>query len=274
MKPFDYQSKIQDLKLSILRSEAFELKNNPDEYITLDKLCQEMAKLSLVKDQPIKSSFNGKEFVIPARTAPIQAMEDWVDQTMNLENYTEKDLKDFMNQAKDGQDYIVHNLDDTSREVINRKVCEALVQKNPANAEKLDTIQLMDLHLMHYTDEKSSDSPNYQKMAIDSAERYMQGEKTFEPTIYNVSKMNDLQEMLYRQGKYSMQEVEARMSQTETAMLQRVDLDKISHSKDSLKFVDKIAAKHPEEKIATTLRRGILDIKMSKLSEQKKSNIR
>ena len=29
MKPFDYQSKIQDLKLSILRSEAFELKNNP-----------------------------------------------------------------------------------------------------------------------------------------------------------------------------------------------------------------------------------------------------
>lgn len=274
MEPFDYQSKIQDLKLSILRSEAFELKNNPDEYITLDKLCHKMAKLSLEKDQPIKSTFNGKEFVIPARTAPTKAMEDWVDQTMNLENYTEKDLKDFMEKAKDGQDYVVHNLDDTSREVINRKVCEALVQKNPENAEKLDTIQLMDLHLMHYTDEKSPDAPNYQKMAIGSAERYMQGEKTFEPTIYNVSKMNDLQEMLYRQGKYSMQEVEARMSQTETAMLQRVDLDKISHNKDSLEFVDKIAQKHPEEKLATTLRRGILDIKMSKLSEQKKSNIR
>ncbi len=270
----DYNRKIEELRLKALKMDAVEVETNTIGGDSVDKLCYEMAKASFNTNKPVKATFNGKEFVIPACTIPSEAIEAWVDQTMHLENRSEEDLKSFIEMDKDGQDYVIHRGDDTSREIINKKVCDTLLQKNPNNADQLDTIQLIDVYFLHWGEEKTPDSLNYQKMMTDSANRYMNGEKTFEPTVYNVSKMNNLQELLDRQGKYSEQEIEARMSQTEVEMMQRVDLKKIDHDIHALNFVDKIAAKHPEEKLATTLHRGILDIKLSKLTELKESNIR
>ncbi len=102
---------------------------------------------------------------------------------------------------------------------------------------------------------------NIEPLLKKSITEYMSGKETFQPTIYNVASLSDVKEFAFKSGMYSIEDLDKRIAQTEQEMLKTLDKPLIySLSSKDLSYVEKVAAKHPEDNIAKQVRAYIVPL--------------
>lgn len=212
----EFSQKLQTAKLNVLKQNAMQLPEPIKEWKNIEELCMAMAEAS--RNQIVKSSFNGQEFVVAKNTPPDKAVEAWVNQCLNFNNDSYETLAEHMqiNQNMNRHLPKSHNLD--SQEIIQTKVAETLLTKFPEQAQDLDTIQLVDVYYNNPL------VPGIEEKLKKSVNRYMNGEDTFEASIHNLSKVHKLEEFMYHSGMCSSEEIDNRIAQTEIKMLEGLDI--------------------------------------------------
>lgn len=222
-----------------------------------------MSDMSFKINKPVKSVFDGKEFVIAANTSYGKALGAYCDQCMKLDEKPFDVLKDCLDMAKDNRKLEIKSKPNFN-DALTTKATEVIIKKYPQKADELDTINLLDVYLTNFG---SKDSVDIEGRLKKSVAKYMSGEDTFEPNLYNVSALPDLKDFMYRSGMYDIKDIDKRIEQTEMKMINFLNDKKLNHCSDaSLSFIGQTASKYPDYPEAKELKSKSLEVVMNKLT--------
>lgn len=263
----------EDLKLKMLKLQAIEMPSSVTAGEDVSVLCGIMAKESFASNKPIKSSYNGDEFVIPAKTMPDRAIGCLIDQTMNLETATAVELMKILENFTDYKNSHPNPQEKNYNVIMQIKVSEQIVKRFPEKAIELDALQLLDVSSLDNV--VDSDTRHKADMLLkNKLKDYCAGKDVFEPNIYNVSKMNDLAEYMNNQNLAPRENIDKRAAQVELKMLASIDIKKLKESDAALFFASAISDKHLKNPQVQNLSEKITEIIINKLKAENSINPR
>lgn len=262
-KSNNLSEKLQEINLKKLKQSAIDFPTDNNFSETLEEVCQSMADISFKANKPVKSVFDGKEFVIDANTLYSKVLGAYCDQCMMLDEKPFDVLKDCLDKVKDERELEIKskpNFNDT----LATKAAEVIIKKYPQKVDELDTINLLDVYLANFG---TKDNSKIEGCLKKSVTKYMSGADTFEPSLYNVSSLPDLQDFMYKSGMYDMKDIDKRIEQTEKKMIKFLNGKKLNHCSDaSLSFIGQAASKYPDYQEAKELKSKSLEVVMNKLA--------
>lgn len=246
----------QKINMQNLKRNAVYIDPSSEYFSNHEELLERVSEASFEYQKPISSEWNSNRFYVAANSTYEKTCQAYIEQVLKLQDKSYEELKSQVDDISEG--YSDTTLRRPYYNALNYKTLEAIVEQYPEKADTLDTIQLHDLYLSSLENRKKL---NIEPLLKKSITEYMSGKETFQPTIYNVASLSDVKEFAFKSGMYSIEDLDKRIAQTEQEMLKTLDKPLLySLSSKDLSYVEKVAAKHPEDNIAKQVRAYIVPL--------------